>query len=475
MNIKNNKITTKEEEFAQWYTDVCFQAGLFDYGPTKGTIIFKPYGYAIWENITNFLNQEFKKLGVNNVYFPMLIPKQNFDKEKDHLEGFSPELATVTKVGDKKLSEDLYIRPTSEVLMCEHFSREVKSYRDLPLKYNQWCSVIRWEKNTRPFLRSSEFLWQEGHTIHESEKEAQTFFKKILDIYKNLIINKLNIIPILGEKSEHEKFAGAINTLSIETIMQDGKALQSGTSHYFGDKFSKIFNIKYEDKNQKQAYPFSTSWGVSTRLIGALVMSHGDNYGLVLPWEIAPHQIALILAPKPSKELEEHANDIFNKLNIKYRIEYIKSIKSFGFDIVKQEIKGVPIRLELGKRDFENKTITIVNRYDRTKKIISIEELDESLFQEIKTYTQNLKDHSQKIINKYTKNASTLDEVKNYFNENNYLFLLPFCGLEKCELEIKEKLNCVSRCTPLEQEKLNYKCINCQNICNKRFYFAKSY
>ncbi|QEH61500.1 prolyl-tRNA synthetase [Spiroplasma chinense] len=468
------KITSRDVDFAQWYTDVVKNSGLVDYGPVKGTMIFKPYGYAIWENIQSILDKEFKKVGVTNVYFPLLIPASLFNKEKEHIDGFAPELATVTKVGDKQLGEDLYIRPTSEVLIIEHFAKEIKSYRDMPLLYNQWTNVMRWEKTTRPFLRSSEFLWNEGHTVHSDPKEAKDLTLKMLQIYKDFATNHLLLPVISGQKTEREKFAGAQETYTIEALMYDGQSLQSGTSHYFGDNFAKAFNVKFQNKNQQEEFAYTTSWGLSTRLIGAIIMTHADDQGLVLPSSVAPVQIQIINI-NDSEEVISTSTNLFDSLIDDYKVFIDKSDKSFGFKISEAEIKGVPIRIEVGPRDLANGVVTISRRDIRSKEQVKLENVKAYIDEQIKEYDKNIYKIALKNREERTFTANTLEEYKAVLDKKLGFVLVPFCGEVSCEDDVKEKTQTNSRCIPdgIKQEKS--KCFNCGKDSNYKVYFAKAY
>jgi prolyl-tRNA synthetase len=470
-NNKMNLITPRDVDFAKWYTDVVKNAGLIDYGQVKGTMIFKPYGFAIWENIQRILDAEFKKLGVQNVYFPLLIPKSLLTKEADHVEGFAPELATVTKVGNKQLEEELYIRPTSETLIMSHFAKEVTSYRDLPMLYNQWTNVMRWEKTTRPFLRTSEFLWQEGHTIHSNPEEAKNLTMKILGVYEKFAKEVLCLPVITGQKTEHEKFAGAAETYTIESIMHDGQSLQSGTSHYFGNNFTKAFDIKFQSKEQKEEFGFTTSWGVSTRLIGAIIMSHSDDFGLVLPSKVSPVQIQIIKI-KDSDEvnavIEKIKSDFSN-----YRVFIDESDKSFGFKISEAEIKGVPIRIEVGPRDLENNSVTVSRRDLRSKESIKLDDLKNYVEEQMKSYDENIFNIAKENRDDKTFAANTIDEYQKIISEKNGIVLVPFCGEISCEADVKTKTSTNSRC--IKEKGVKGKCFNCQKDSDMMVYFGRAY
>ncbi|NMA06084.1 MAG: proline--tRNA ligase [Acholeplasmataceae bacterium] len=416
MNKLVQAITRRDEDFGKWYTDVCIKAELMDYSDVKGFIIYRPYGYAMWENIRNYLDKEFKRTGHENVYMPMVIPESLFQKEKDHVEGFAPEVAYLTTFS-KDEEEKMIIRPTSEVLFCEHYRKIITSFRDLPKKYNQWCSVVRWEKTTRPFLRGKEFLWQEGHTIHASEKEAREETLEMLHIYENMGRKLLAIPFVTGIKTEKEKFAGAVETYSIEALMHDGKALQSGTSHYFGQNFSVPFDIKFRDSDNLDKFVYQTSWGVTTRLIGAVIMVHGDDEGLSLPPYLAPTQVVIIPIRSQDERVKKAVNEIYSKLNDKgIRVHLDDTNKSPGWKFSEYEMKGVPIRLEVGPRDLEKGVCTISIRYNREKRQIPLTELDnlDGLLHEIHEAMYNRAlDHvkaSTHVLTDYSKFAETIEK-----------------------------------------------------------------
>lgn len=467
------KITPREEDFAQWYTDVVKNAGLVEYGPVKGTIIFKPYGYAIWENIQKIVDLEFKKIGIQNVYFPLLIPESLFNKEKDHIEGFSPEILTVTHVGDKKLPENLFIRPTSEVLFMEYFQKEVQSYRDLPMLLNQWCNIMRWEKTTRPFLRTSEFLWQEGHTIHNSPEDALKMTMTILQIYEKFVVEKLMLPVIAGKKTEKEKFAGALETYTIESLMYDGQALQCGTSHFFGDNFTKVYDIKFQNKDGKLENAYSTSWGISTRLIGGIIMTHSDDSGLVLPSSISPFQVALIPV-NDSSEVMNCAETIKNDLS-DLRVEINRSDKSFGFKISEAEIRGIPVRVEIGPRDLKEGQVTISRRDNREKITVPLAEVNTTICQMLIDYDQALYTKALANRQKRTSSANSIEEYKQKLDQNGGFVLVPFCGQIDCETDVKQQTSTNSRCIPFDVEQTKGKCFNCQKDSNLRVYFGRAY
>lgn len=379
-------ITSRDVDFAQWYTDIVKKADLIDYSSVKGCMIIRPYGYAIWENMQNILDKMFKETGHENVYMPMFIPESLLNKEKDHVQGFAPEVAWVTYGGNEKLQERLCVRPTSETLFCEHYANIVHSHRDLPKLYNQWCSVVRWEKTTRPFLRSREFLWQEGHTVHATAEEAIEETERMLNIYADFCEKSLNMPVIKGRKTESDKFAGAEATYAIEALMHDGKALQAGTSHYFGDGFAKAFNITYTSKENKLEYVYETSWGVTTRLIGAIIMSHGDDNGLVLPPAVAPIQVIIIPVNQHKEGVLDKAQEIAARLKEKYRVKIDDSENSPGWKFSEYEMKGVPLRLEIGPKDIENSQCVIVRRDNREKSFVPLDNLEETIERLLRSY-----------------------------------------------------------------------------------------
>ncbi|AXK50840.1 proline--tRNA ligase [Spiroplasma alleghenense] len=470
--LKN--ITKRSEDFAKWYTDVVKNSGLIDYGPAKGTMIIKPYGFAIWELIQKYFDSEFKKYEVENVYFPLLIPASLFNKEKDHIEGFAPETFTVTKIGDKQLEEDLYIRPTSEVLLATYFSKVVKSYRDLPLIYNQWVNVLRGEKTTRPFLRTSEFLWQEGHTVHETKDEAFLMTKNILEVYRKVVSEKLLLPVITGEKTVHERFAGAEATFTIESLMHDGQALQCGTSHYLGNNFAKAFEIKYQGRDSNWHEAFSTSWGVSTRLMGAIIMTHSDDSGLVLPSSIAPIEVQIIIV-KETDEVNKAAEEIRKQLSHTYRVKIDKSDKSFGFKMSEAEIKGIPVRIEVGPRDLESKIVVISRRDTKEKTQVELKNVEKQVREMISEYDKNIYNMALQNRQMRTFEASSLKEYIDVLNEKQGFVLVPFCGEMSCEADIKAKTQTTSRCIPDGVDQSKGKCFNCGKESNLKVYFARSY
>ncbi|ATZ16197.1 prolyl-tRNA synthetase [Entomoplasma freundtii] len=471
-----DKITPQKENFSQWYTDIVKNAKLVEYGPTKGMLILRPYGYAIWENIQKELDPEFKKLGVENVYFPLLIPESLFMKEVEHVEGFAPEVAMVTQVGNKVLEERLFIRPTSEVLMANFFEKEVKSYRDLPLLYNQWVNVMRWEKTTRPFLRTSEFLWQEGHTLHNNSQEAQEFTLKILKVYETFMRDVLRLPVVVGQKTEHEKFAGAQTTYTLETLMPDGQALQVGTSHYFGDNFAKAYNIRFQNQNSAWEYAYGTSWGVSTRMIGALIMTHSDDYGLVLPTKIAPIQIMIIVV-KNTPELLDVAQELKTKLS-HYRVQIDTTDRSFGYKMSEADLKGIPLRIEVGPRDLATNSATISRRDNHEKTVLDLAKIPGVVKDLFKEYDANLMAKAEAYSTQRTSKALDLVSYQDQLVRNPGYVLVPFCGKVSCEAEVKQKTATNSRCIPLPKKKnspVKQLCFNCGEPCDLEVYFARAY
>lgn len=475
MDIKNKSITSRDEDFAQRYTDVCKKAELMDYSNVKGFIIYRPYGYAIWEEIQNYLNTEFKKTGHENVYLPTVISESLFQKEKDHVSGFAPECLIATHGGGEELKDPLIIRPTSECLFTEHYSHIISSYRDLPKLYNQWCSVVRWEKTTRPFLRGAEFLWQEGHTMHRTEDEAKEETLRMLDIYDDMGKNLLAIPFVKGRKTEKEKFAGAIETYSIEALMHDGKALQSGTSHYFGNGFSKAFNVEFLDSDGKIKNPYQTSFGVSTRLIGALIMVHGDDNGLVLPPFVAPIQVVIVPIQMNKEGVLEKANEIKKKLEkCDIRVKLDDSDKTPGWKFSEYEMKGVPLRIEIGPRDIANNKCVVSKRNDGKKEIYSLDEID-IITKKLLEIIHN--EMYQKALDNLLDNiteAHSLDEIEGIVSKSGYAKVM-WCGDENCENKVKELYQATARCMPIAQIPIDDKCAICGKPAKYLVLFAKAY
>lgn len=455
-------ITPIETDFAQWYTDVVKKAELVDYSSVKGLVILRPYAYAIWESIQAKLDSMFKETGHENVYMPLLIPESLLQKEKDHIEGFAPEVAWVTHGGSELLQERLCIRPTSETLFCEHYSHIIHSYRDLPKLYNQWCSVLRWEKSTRPFLRHREFLWQEGHTMHETPEEAVEETMRMLNVYADMAEDFLAMPVIKGRKTDKEKFAGAESTYTIECMMHDGKALQAGTSHYFGDGFAKAFEIQFTGRDNKLQSPHQTSWGVSTRIIGGIIMTHGDDSGLMLPPRVAPVQIVVIPVAAHKPGVLEKAAELVSTLKAAgLRAKSDSSDQSPGWKYSEYEMKGVPLRIEVGPRDIENGQCVAVRRDNRQKEIIPFDALASRIPELLEDIQQGMFDRAMKNLTDHTYSAQSLDEAKAIIAEKSGFIKMMWCGDEACELKVKEEAGMTSRCIPLEQEHLGDNCAIC--------------
>ena len=470
------EITNIDEDFAQWYTDIVRKAQLADYTETKGCIAIRPYGYAIWENIQNYTDKKFKETGVQNTYFPVLIPESLLEKEKDHVEGFAPEVAWVTEAGGEKLEEKLCIRPTSETIITTMYAKWLNSWRDLPFVYNQWCNVLRWEKETRPFLRSREFLWQEGHTIHETEKEARERTLQMLNIYKDVVENLLAIPTVQGIKTETEKFAGAEETYTIETMMYDGKALQTATSHYFGQNFTKPFDVKFQNRDGKLEYAYQTSWGCTTRLIGAIIMAHGDNRGLKLPPKVAPIQVEVIPIAQHKEGVEEKVSEIYERLKAKFRVEadFRKQV-SPGVKFNDCEMRGIPLRLEMGPRDIENGECVLVRRDTSEKISVKLENLEETIEKLLEDIQNNMFEMCKKRMEEKTTDAHTLEEFEEKMNSNQGFIKAMWCGNAECEAKIKELTAAKSRCMPFVQEKIDDKCVCCGKPADKYVIWGRQY
>ncbi|MCT4596682.1 MAG: proline--tRNA ligase [Vallitalea sp.] len=468
-------ITSMNEDFAQWYTDVVKKAELVDYSSVRGCMVIKPYGYAIWELLQRQLDDRFKETGHENVYMPMFIPESLLQREKDHVEGFAPEVAWVTHGGTEKLTEKLCVRPTSETLFCEHYSNEIQSYRDLPKLYNQWCSVVRWEKTTRPFLRSLEFLWQEGHTAHATAEEAEEETIKMLNLYAKFCENVLAIPMIKGQKTEKEKFAGAKATYTIESLMHDGKALQSGTSHNFGDGFAKAFDITYTDKDNKLSYVHQTSWGMTTRLIGAIIMVHGDDNGLVLPPAVAPTQVMIVPIMQKKEGVLEKANEVKEALSKVARVKLDDSDKSPGWKFSEHEMKGVPLRVELGPKDIEKNQAVIVRRDTREKYFVTLDELEDKIVELLEDVQKSMLEKARIHRDEHTYTATSMDEFAKTVQETPGFVKAMWCGDRACEDKIKEDTGATSRCMPFEQEDIADVCVCCGKPAKKMVYWGKAY
>ena len=479
-NEKNKKLVTEitamDEDFAKWYTDIVKKADLIDYSSVKGCMIIRPYGYAIWENIQKILDAKFKESGVENVYMPMFIPESLLKKEKDHVEGFAPEVAWVTHGGEERLAERLCVRPTSETLFCEHYANIIKSYRDLPKVYNQWCSVVRWEKTTRPFLRSREFLWQEGHTMHRTAEEAEERTIQMLNVYADFFEKDLGIPVIKGQKTDKEKFAGAEATYTVEALMHDGKALQGGTSHNFGNGFAKAFDIQFLDSDNQLKYAYETSWGVSTRIIGGIIMTHGDDSGLVLPPSVAPIQVVVIPVQQHKEGVIDKANEIADILkSAGYRVKVDASEQSPGWKFSEYEMKGVPLRVEIGPRDIAENKCVIVRRDNREKSFVSLDNLNEAVAEGLKNLQQAIYEKALANRENRTFTAETLDELKKIASENNGYIRAMWCGDLECEMKLKEEADVTSRCMPFGMEPIGDKCVCCGREAKKLVYWGKAY
>ena len=473
---KVEQITDMEVDFAQWFTDVCRKAELIDYSSIKGVFIYRPYGYAIWENMQKILDAEFKKCGVENVYMPLLIPESLLQREKDHVEGFAPECAWVTVGGSETLEERYCVRPTSETLFCEHFHNIIHSHRDLPKCYNQWCSVLRWEKSSRPFLRHREFLWQEGHTMHATAEEAEAYTQRMLNVYADFCENVLAMPVTRGRKTDKEKFNGAEATYAIECMMHDRKALQAGTSHYFGDGFARAFDITFTDKNNQRVNPFQTSWGVSTRLIGGIIMTHGDNNGLVLPPKVAPTQLIVVPVAAHKPGVAEKAQELCDRLNAAgYRAKIDLSDNSMGWKCAEYEMKGVPVRVEMGPRDMANNSCVMVRRDNGEKTVVSLDELEQKAGELLEAVHNGLFEKAKRNLAEHTYVAHTLDEAKELQEKNGGFIKTMWCGELDCELQMKEKAGMSSRCIPFNQEHLDDVCPVCGKPAKCEVYWGVAY
>lgn len=468
------QITSMEEDFAQWYTDVVTKAGLIDYTSVKGCMVLKPAGYAIWELIQSQLDARFKETGVENVYLPMFIPESLLQKEKDHVEGFAPEVAWVTHGGLNPLQERMCVRPTSETLFCDFYAKDIQSYRDLPKVYNQWCSVVRWEKETRPFLRSREFLWQEGHTAHATAEDAEARTIQMLNVYADFCEQVLAMPVIKGRKTDKEKFAGAEATYTIEALMHDGKALQSGTSHNFGDGFAKAFGIQYTDKENKLQYVHQTSWGMTTRLIGAVIMVHGDDSGLVLPPRVAPTQVMIVPIMQKKEGVLEKAAELKDMLKA-YRVKVDDSDKNPGFKFAEQEMRGIPLRVEVGPKDIEAGQAVVVRRDTREKYVVPFAELEAKIGEILEKMQEDMFNRALAHREENTHTATNWDEFTDILEKKSGFIKGMWCGDQECEIAIKDKTGATTRCMPFEQENLGEVCVHCGKPAKKMVYFGKAY
>ncbi len=469
------EITPRDVDFAKWYTDVVKKTDLVDYSSVKGCMIIRPYGYAIWENIQKTLDSMFKKTGHQNVMMPMFIPESLLNKEKEHVEGFAPEVAWVTHGGSEKLTEKICVRPTSETLFCEHYANIIRSYRDLPKLYNQWCSVVRWEKTTRPFLRSREFLWQEGHTMHATAEEAQKETLQMLDIYAEFCEKYLAIPVVKGRKTDKEKFAGAEATYTIEALMHDGKALQSGTSHYFGDGFAKAFDITYLDKDNQLKHPHQTSWGMSTRIIGGIIMTHGDDNGLVLPPAIAPTQVIIVPIAQHKEGVLDKAESVRARLENVVRVDIDASDNSSGWKFAEYEMRGVPIRLELGPKDIENNQCVLVRRDTGVKTFVSLDNLETSITELLADITKTMYEKALERRENMTHTAHNMDEMCDIAENKPGFIKAMWCGDLECEEKLKEVADVTSRCMPFDSEDVADTCVCCGKKATKMVYWGKAY
>ncbi|HIU75673.1 MAG TPA: proline--tRNA ligase [Candidatus Pelethocola excrementipullorum] len=469
-------ITSMEEDFAQWYTDVVLKSDLVDYTSVKGCMVIKPAGYAIWENIQHELDRRFKETGVENVYLPMFIPESLLQKEKDHVEGFAPEVAWVTHGGLEPLQERLCVRPTSETLFCDFYAKEIHSHRDLPKVYNQWCSVVRWEKTTRPFLRSREFLWQEGHTAHATAEEAEERTIQMLNVYADFCEQELAIPVIKGQKTDKEKFAGAEATYTIESLMHDGKALQSGTSHNFGDGFAQAFDIQYTDKDNTLKHVHQTSWGMTTRMIGAIIMVHGDNSGLKLPPRIAPIQVMIVPIRQDAEGVMDKSQEVLKALkgcDIRAKID--ATDKSPGWKFSEQEMRGIPIRIELGPKDIEKNQAVLVRRDTREKFVVSIEDIPAKAEELLEVIQNEMFNRALEHRNSHTYDAKTYEEFQKTIEEKPGFIRAMWCGSQECEDKIKEDTAATSRCIPFTQDQISDTCVCCGKPAKKMVYWGRAY
>lgn len=473
------ELTSQKEDFSKWYTEVVLKAELVDYSPVKGCMVIKPYGYAIWENIQKILDEKIKATGHVNAYFPLFIPKTFLEKEAEHVEGFSPQVAWVTKGGDEELFEPLAVRPTSEAIICSMYAKWIQSWRDLPLLINQWANVVRWEKETRPFLRTTEFLWQEGHTAHRTKEEAEEEALKMLNVYKDFVENDLAIPVIAGKKTENEKFAGALHTYSIEVLLADGRALQAGTSHNLGQHFARAFNIMFQDIDGERKYVWQTSWGVSTRLIGALIMTHGDDFGLILPPRVAPYQIVIIPIWKNEEEKEKvyrYVDEIYNLLKDHFRVKVDKDEEHTpGWKFNEWELKGVPVRIEIGPKEVEKQEIFVARRDLRVKKAYKKDNMISNLKNLLSEIQKNLFEKALKFREENTHEVDSFEKFKEIMDTKRGFIKASWCGDGNCELKIKELTGATIRNLPLDWKEEEGRCILCGRETKIKALFAKAY
>lgn len=469
------EITSMEEDFAKWYTDVVKKAELASYSCVRGCMVVRPYGTALWENIRDNLDRRFKAQGHENVMMPLFIPESLLQKEKDHVEGFAPEVAWVTHGGAEQLQERLCVRPTSETLFCDHYAQVIHSYRDLPKLYNQWCSVVRWEKTTRPFLRTMEFFWQEGHTMHETPQEAVEETERMLNVYADFCEHDLAIPVVKGRKTDKEKFAGAEATYTIEALMHDGKALQSGTSHYFGDGFARAFDIQFTGRDNTLQYPHQTSWGMSSRIIGAIIMTHGDNNGLVLPPAVAPVQVVILPIAMHKEGVLDKAMELRDRLAATFRVKVDDSDNSAGWKFAEYEMKGVPLRLEIGPKDIANNQCVLVRRDNREKTFVSLDQLEAAIAEQLEAVRAGLYEKALARREEMTYSAKTLEELKDLAEHKPGFIKAMWCGDLACEEALKEEAGVTSRCIPFEQEQLADTCVCCGKPAKHMLYWGKAY
>lgn len=476
---KNKKlveeITSMDVDFVQWYTDIVKKAELVDYSSVKGCMIIRPYAYAMWENIQKDLDRRFKETGHENVYMPLLIPESLLQKEKDHVEGFAPEVAWVTQGGEEKLTERLCVRPTSETLFCEHYAKIVQSYKDLPKLYNQWCSVVRWEKTTRPFLRTTEFLWQEGHTVHATQEESEEETIRMLNTYADFVENMLAIPVIKGQKTEKERFAGAVATYTIEALMHDGKALQTATSHNFGTGFAEAFGMQYTDKNGKLQYVHQTSWGITTRLIGAIIMVHGDDNGLKVPPRIAPVQVIIVPIAMHKGGVLEKAKELKERISKVARVKLDASDKMPGWKFAEYEMKGIPIRLEVGPKDIEKNQVVLVRRDTGEKISVSMDDLETAIPKLLDDIHNSMYEAAKANRDSKTHAALNMEQFRDIVENKTGFVKAMWCGDRACEDKIKEETGATSRCIPFDQEKISDTCVCCGKKADKLLYWGRAY
>ncbi len=469
------EITSMDEDFTKWYTDVVKKAELASYSGVRGCMVVRPYGTALWENIRDDLNARFKATGHENVMMPMFIPEGLLQKEKDHVEGFAPEVAWVTHGGEEQLQERLCVRPTSETLFCDHYREIIHSYKDLPKLYNQWCSVVRWEKTTRPFLRTMEFFWQEGHTMHETAEEAIAETEQMLNVYADFCKDSLAIPVVKGKKTDKEKFAGAESTYTIEALMHDGKALQSGTSHYFGDGFCRAFDITFTGRENTLQYPHQTSWGMSSRIIGAIIMTHGDDSGLVLPPAVAPIQLVIVPIATHKPGVTEKAQELADRLSKSFRVKLDLSDNSAGWKFAEYEMKGVPLRLEIGPKDIEKDQCVLVRRDNREKIFVPLADLEKTVSEQLQALHDALYEKALARREEMTYSVTNLDEmIENAANRPGFIKAM-WCGELACEEKLKEVAGVTSRCIPFEQEQLSDVCVCCGKPAKNMLYWGKAY